>query len=788
MRRAAQIAALTLGGVLLALVIAAGLRTGLYAPEPTLMLLDREGRFLGEVPASDGAERLGFWPIEELPMRVAITTLAVEDQRFYQHPGVDPFAVLRAIGQNLESGQRISGASTIPMQLARLQHPGSRTYLRKAVEATTALLLVQIHGRDAVLRHYLTLAPYGNNVHGIKYAARRYFDKPIEDLSWAETALLCALPQSPGRMNPYNEDGKARGIERAGRILDLLYNRGRLEESVYHQAVIELSHLHVPSRPSRPPAALHPVLHLARQLGDADVRRQFYADPIIRTSIDLAQQERVQGVLWRAVRRWAARGAGNAAAVVAERVEEEGEVRYLIRASVGSTDWFGDLAAGSIDYTQVRRHPGSALKPFIYARALDSGVITAGTVVDDVTRGPDGIGNADRRFLGPMLPRQALGNSRNVPAVALAKRLGLANLFGTYRDLGLHSERYALDYYGLGIALGGMPVRLVDLVRAYTALAEDGGLRELRWYDRQPARLPEPIFTAAAARSVSGFLSDPMARLPSFPRMGHTEYPFPVAVKTGTSVDYRDAWTVAYSRRYIVGVWLGHPDWTPMKRLAGYSGASVLARRILLPLHGDERDGLSDATWPAPEGYVAREVCTLSGALATDACTRVGREWFTPETVPVNDCTFHRRLAVDRDDGELANPGTPAERVELRTFFDLPERYAEWARREKLPLLPRLEPHLRDTRSPRVRILSPQDGSHVIGDPESPAQFTSLPLRGVIDPPVPQAAWYVNGEPFALVDYPYTTRWPVRAGEHEFELRVPFVASSRSRPVRVVAR
>ncbi|HUD73265.1 MAG TPA: biosynthetic peptidoglycan transglycosylase, partial [Dongiaceae bacterium] len=185
-----------------AVVLIAGFRARLTAPAPTFLLRDRHGRFLGEVGAPVDGE-LGYWPVATVPPRVVAATLALEDRRFASHPGVDPLAVARAVLQNLRRGRRVSGASTLAMQIARMQSPGGRGYLRKATEAVTAYLLTARYGREGILRHYLRIVPYGNRIHGIAYAARRYFDKPVDDLSWAEIAFLAGIPQAPGTMNVY---------------------------------------------------------------------------------------------------------------------------------------------------------------------------------------------------------------------------------------------------------------------------------------------------------------------------------------------------------------------------------------------------------------------------------------------------------------------------------------------------------------------------------------------------------------------------------------------------------
>ncbi len=760
-------------------------RARLEAPSPTLLVRDREGRFVGELPGggAEGDERLGFWPVEELPDRVVEATLAIEDGRFWWHPGVDPVAVARATFQNLGSGRRVSGASTIAMQVARLQHPGERGYLRKALEATTAYLLTARYGRAALLRQYLRIVPYGHRIHGIGYAARRYLDKPVADLSWAEIAFLAAIPQSPTRMDPYDPAGRARAVRRGRAILDRIAAQGAIPERELAAARAEIEHLALPWRGERPGSSLHALLRYDALVSDARRAR----DPSITSTLDLALQRDVEELAGAAVREAADRGARQAAALV---VELE---RASVVAAVSSTGYFDREGAGAIDYLRRPRSSGSTLKPFLFALALDRGTLTPATVLDDLGPGPGGILNSDARFLGPLLPRVALANSRNVPAVDLLARLGLEQGFDYLGDLGLHAHERTARFFGLGLAIGSLPVTLEKLVTAYTALAGDGRLRELAWYRGQPLPAPRRVMAEGTAREITLFLSDPQARLPTFPRMGFTEYPFAVAVKTGTSSRYRDAWTLAWSRRYLVGVWVGHPDERPMTQLSGYRIAARLAQRIVERLHGESLDGLSGVGFPPPKDARAVRLCPLSGGLATAACDRVTLEWLPAEVPDPAPCQAHRRLAIDRRTGRLADARTPPRETEARTFVDLPARYAGWLARQSEPSWseiakrfggPEASLALPDDRLARIEILSPEAGERLLRDPETPPDLNTLALRATVDPPVEQLLWYVDGSPFGMARAPFELRWPLAPGEHFIQARVPFTAA-RSRAVRI---
>src|SRR5438128_1003223 len=539
------------------------------------------------------------------------------------------------------------------MQVARLERPGPRTYPRKLGEALAALVLTARYGHAAVLAHYLRIAPYGNRVRGIAYAARRYLGKPVEDLSWAETAFLAAIPQAPARMNPYRAPGRTRAAERGRRVLDTLLAAHVLGGDEYDLAVRQLAALRIPPLGRRPPEALHAVLHLE-----------------------------------------------------------------------------------------------------------------------------------------PLLPRVALANSRNVPAANLLDRIGLDDGYAFLRDLGLHDGDQPGRHWGLGLAIGAMPTTLERLVGAYTVLAGDGRAGELVWYRGQPAAAPRRLLSEDTARLVTLFLSDPMARLPTFPRMGPSEYPFPVAVKTGTSSRYRDALTVAYSTRWVVGVWLGRPDYRPMSRLTAFSPPAGLAQRILGHLPQGQQDGLEDLPFPPPRGHRPVRICALTGKRATRACGQVLLEWFRPGQEPLEDCDAHVLVAVDARDGRRASAATPPRFVEVRRFTTLPARYAAWAAANRLPRPPAASPLdapaplAREAPSPRLRILAPRSGLRVVRDPESPASMTTLALRVLVEPSAEQIVWYVDGAPFQVVDYPYTTRWGLTPGEHTFQARLPF-ARAASEAVRV---
>lgn len=733
----------------------------LKAPPPTRLLVDRHGDFLAQTGGSD-ATGWGYWPVEPVPGRVAAAVLSIEDRRFATHPGIDPLAVGRAVWQRLTGSGR-SGGSTIAMQVARMQDPGPRTLGRKLAEAVTAPFLVMRHGRDGVLRHYLRLVPFGNGSHGIAHAARWYLNKPAADLSWAEIAFLAAIPQAPGRMNPFVPTGKARAVQRGHRILAHLHADGVINNHEFDLAEQQIAHLTVPDRATRPPEALHAIIRLDRALAAAG------RWGVIAATLDLGVQRRVDALARRHLQEWRSRGAEQVAVAVIER----GSRRVV--AWIGSSDYFS-AAAGAMDFTAVSRSPGSALKPFVFALGLDRSAITANTVLADLPDTQWGIHNADRGWLGPLLPRQALATSRNVPAAVVLRKTGLDETHLFLAEMGLHDNTRSAARYGLVLAVGALPTTLERLVRAYGALADDGRLLDLEWWngqERPPATQP---LSANAARQVTLFLSDPAARLPVFPRLGATRNGMSIAVKTGTSQGYRDAWAVAWTTDYLVGVWTGRARGATMRGMTGASSAAKLAQDVLVTLHGDN----APASFEPPDGWQPVELCAQTGLRAGGRCAQTLTEWFAEGRTPEEDDVF-QLVRIDLRNGLLAAPWTPPRYTAERTFARLPGDLAGWGKANQLPpppteLSPLDRPALRPAAPPSgaangiLRVLAPRDGMRMVINPETPPEANQLNLRAAAGPDVKCVLWLVDGTPWRVADPREQVAWPLAPGVHRFEV------------------
>jgi penicillin-binding protein 1C len=767
-------------------------RTQLENPPPTPIIEDRYGRFLTE--GLEEYDQLGYWNMpDELPRRITRALLATEDKRFYEHQGVDVRSVGRALIHNL-TDDTVQGASTIAMQVARLQDPSRRVLINKLTEMITAISLVSTYGHDAVLRHYMRIVPLGHQIHGFAYAARRYFRKPIADVSWAEAALLASLPQSPSHTDLFEPAGYQEAKARARLILSLLCEAGDIDPVEYDIALSQVNDMPPLVRETRPVDSLHFIQRMIEQPG---FYQESYERPV-RSSLDLDMQALVLDAARGTLERLGIFGAGNVAAMVLDA--DTGE----ILAYLGSDDYFCEGSSGSINYAFTPRSSGSILKPFMFAYGLHVGAFTSGSIVADIPlhwMDPQGeyvVNNFDGLYLGPMLYGNALANSRNITAVRVLDYLGPDRIFDLFRQLNFHDGMRDWQYYGFGMILGGLYVTLEDLVRAYGFLASDGEDFELKWVahqgsllreslassvlatagenvDDERGLLPAGLLNQSSIRLVTGYLSDPTRRLPSFPRLSSLEFRFPVAIKTGTSQGFRDAWAVGFSRRYVIGAWTGDPNNNPMNHVAG-SVIAELVHDLFVTLQPEEREGFEYVPFPPPRDAVAVEVCTLSGMLAREGTPSSQVEYFVPGTEPTEFTTIYQRFAVDRRTGKLATPATPRSDVVTQLFPVLPAEYAAWAAENDMAPP---EAAVAEPQAVTLEISYPPPGSRFIIDPTIPPAFQTIGLQAEVEPRVTEVVWLMDGEEFGRSGYPYTMRWPLTEGDHRLQVRFPnaFVAS-----------
>ncbi len=700
--------------------------------ESGYIIEDRDGISLRATRAADGT-RLRWLSLQQVDPDLVRAFIAAEDRRFHEHRGVDLRSVARAARDNLRAGRVVSGASTITMQTARLLSPSSPGMPGKIKETLWAWRLEAHLDKQRIMEQYLNRVHLGQGAVGVGAAASLYFDASAAELSVAQSALLAALARAPSRDNPLVSVERA--TRRRGAVLARMHGAGYLTEDEVARASEEAV---IARDRTTPFLAPHFTSRVVAWMEGADAR-----GTRVRTSLDWSLQRRLELEVRHAVDVLHDRGARHAAAVVIDNATGE------ILAWVGSPD-FWEERSGQTDMVASARQPGSALKPFLYALALDRGY-TAATVLPDIARtyhtatGPYRPRNYDQRFRGPVRVREALASSHNVPAVELTERVGASRLLETLHLAGFESLRRSADHYGLGLSLGNGDVTLLELANGYRAFANGGVWRPYRWTLATGTRA-EPaqerrIASPQSAALVLDMLADPAARIAGFGIATPFEFAFPTAVKTGTSRHFTDNWAVAVTGGFTVAVWVGNFSGRPMHGVSGVSGAGPLLQRAVL-LTSSRRDPGVLPT-PAEVGANAVRICALSGKRATHRCPH-SVEWFVAGSEPADDCDWH-------GDGGVA----------------LPPEYAEWSQRMARSDI-RIASMPTDTGSARVlgfRIVSPLDGDRYLVPPNVDAQYASVALVASGGAGPDGVNWYLNGKPL------HERRFRLAPGTHVISAR-----------------
>ena len=729
-----------------------------FAPKPDLyalvsfstLVMDRNGRPLQLTPAADGRYRL-FTPLPEISPDAIAATVLYEDRDFFAHPGVSTMALARAAWTTYARRARRIGGSTITMQLARMRFQlDTRSPLGKLRQVTRALQIERHYAKDDILEAYLNLAPYGGAVEGIGTASRIYFDKPASALTLGEALALAVIPQNPVARFPATAGGRA----------VLLAARERLLGVWREQFGQSKTALLVPR--FRSPAALpRRAPHFVRDhLPPSDA-------PRIRATLDLDLQTLMEARVRDHVRRRGRDGIRNAAALLLDH--RAGQVLAL----VGSAGFFNDAIAGQVNGVHARRSPGSTLKPFLYALALDAGLLHPMSLQRDAPRRFAGFTpeNFDRGFLGPVFARDALIHSRNVPAVHTLARLGVGRFRNWLSGAGVSRLREA-DDYGLALALGGAEVTMAELARLYAALATGGVLPEVATVLKTP-KTPAPwarLLSGEAAFLTLDALFD--VPRPSAPGLLPASTP-PVAWKTGTSFGFRDAWAVGVFDRFTLAVWVGNFDGSSNPAFVGRTAAAPLFFAIAdsLPRGARQRQH------PPPELNLRRvAVCAPTGDLPGPHCPRTMWSWFIPGVSPIKVSTVHRAVRVDVATGlrscKAADVGVREEVFEFwPSDMEAVFRRAGVALRRPPPWAADcdMESLAASGQPPRIRSPEPSLTYHAVAA-GAPRQQGDILFSATTDADAEHLFWFVNDQLVARVERGEPHFWTPRSGR--FTVRV----------------
>ncbi|WP_281171565.1 penicillin-binding protein 1C [Desulfovibrio inopinatus] len=687
--------------------------------------------------------------LQDVSLDYIQTVLASEDRHYYQHPGINPLAIIRAAIANIKAGYVVSGGSTITMQLARLLEPKERTVWSKIIESFRALQLEATYDKQTLLERYVNLAPYGRNIVGVGAAAYFYFRKAPSSLSVAEAALLTVLPRAPTAFDPIRNPDVCKAAR--DRVLDQLAAHGVI---TVQQSV---------AAKSRPlPTSLAPIPfrapHFARMVRDGAGN-----NGVVHTTIDAGIQTATHKVLVTELAELRRQGIENAAAVVIET--ETGAVR----AFVGSANFFDADHAGQIDGVTMQRSPGSSLKPLLYAQAFDAGIIVPDSILLDV---PTRFGfyeprNYDGQFRGRVTAEDALIHSLNVPAVRLLSEVGLDSFYGLMRKAGISTLDKPAAFYGLPLVLGAAEARLLDVTAIYAAFARGGLYMRPRLLQNDVILPNERICSTEAAAFLTDILSQ--VERPDLPRSWKlSRNAVAVAWKTGTSFGHRDAWAFGYSGRYAVGVWVGSFSGKPIQGISGARQAGPLLFDVFKAI---EPSGSRLPSFPGAHfGEIV--VCELSRQLPGPACPETRTIRSIPGVSRFVPDTTHRRIFLDADTGwRLRGDCLAGHRVVSGVAIVNPPELTAWRLQEGLPVEPvaRLAPECRHDEADAPHILSPIDMATYQYRQGVPKQYQRLafqarPGQGAVES---MLYWYVDGILIGQVEPGQTLFYDLEPGRHD---------------------
>jgi len=642
----------------------------------TTKIYDRNGELLFNVYEDENRTLI---PLEEVPEHFIQATLSIEDKDFYKHKGFDIYGIIRAFNKTVFQGT-LQGGSTITQQLVKSVFlTPERTIDRKLKELYLAFRVEMAFPKDRILEMYLNQVPFGGTAWGVSAAAEQYFGKEVRDLTLAESAMLAGLPAAPTYYSPFGQDA-SRAKTRQVLVLNRMIEEGYItREEAEIASNEELQYVEARINIKAPHFVMYVREFLANKYGEAVAAQGGLK---VTTSLDLEIQEEAEAIVAENVNGLSAYNVGNGAALVTRPGTGE------ILAMVGSKDFFDVENDGNVNVTVALRQPGSSIKPINYATALERKLITPATIIMDVSTNFSGGPrpyrpvNYDGKFRGPVSVREALASSYNIPAVKVLALNGVGEMIAQARKMGITTFEDE-SRFGLSLTLGGGEVRMTEHAEAFGVFANEGERFPLtpilkiedsfgRVIEEFKQQRGERVLSRDTSFLISSILSDNGARSAAFGSnsllniRGKT-----VAVKTGTTDDKRDNWTVGYTPSYLVATWVGNNDNTPMRAVAsGITGATPIWNEIMSFILEDE----INESFKKPGGVVGIEICGQTGGPKTDGCAN-RFEYFIAGTVPKENTFNLTKVWVDVNTGQVVEAGTP--NAEERDVVILKDTYSD---------------------------------------------------------------------------------------------------------------
>ncbi len=656
--------------------------------------------------------------------------VAYEDERFYYHPGVDPIAIVRAAYHNLASGKIVSGASTITMQVVKILEPRPRTFSSKVIEALRAIQLEVRFSKEEILEMYLTHAPYGKNLEGVEAASIAYFGHQASELSSFEIAYLLGVPQNPNSRYPAPENA-----ERMTEAIDVIAAKLQRDGVLTGEQADEVRSREVPQRMKDfPRHSLHAAYFLANKR----------SDKTITSTIEGNVQQTVEKVLDSYDTEMKELGIHNAAVIVIENKTNS------VAAAAGNFNFWDYEHQGQVPGFDAPRSPGSAMKPFIYAMAIDRGMALPSYLVADVPVSYAGYEpvNYGRRFRGLVTLEDSLSKSLNIPFVNLLGDIGMQEYLGFLQKGGITTLKDEPGYYGLSVAIGSLEVKPVELAGLYAMLSRNGEHMDLAWTTDAKREKKKQLLSPGACYLTRQALRK--RNRPDFPgpRRSATIAP-QVFWKTGTSAFHKDAWAVGGNMKYTAAVWVGNFDGTPSRYLVGSERAGPILFDVLEGIRGIRSEEKYESL---PENLIEVRVCSWSGHIATKHCPHTKTVFAPRNSLPYKRCPYHVKYMVDKVTGMRTNAlcarGRP---VESKVFTVLPASVRRWMSDVNLqaPVLPPMDPSCRQAETKSApRIISPRSEAVFFMVPGLDPERQEIVMKAEAGPHAEELYWFVDGRFF----------------------------------------
>lgn len=733
----------------------------LVIPKPTLLeniafsqaVYDKQNHLLRLTLAQDGKYRL-FTPLDAISPELIQSTLLQEDQYFYFHLGINPWSFFKAAWATYFIQDRRIGASTITMQVARLRfHINSKNLAGKLLQIFRALQLERHYSKNEILQAYLNLAPYGNNIEGVGAASLVYFGKPAHDISLPEALVLAIIPQHPAQRRPIPEN-----LTVLKKIREQLFQRWLKQHpaDIDKQALISLP-LQLRSINKLPFLAPHFVNNILASSSQ---------QAISTTTLDWQLQKIMERVSNNYIKRKQKLGVNNAAALLIDTRT------MTIKALLGSADFFNTAIQGQVDGTRAKRSPGSTLKPFVYALAIDQGLIHPLTVLQDAPRSFGGYDpeNFDHDFIGPIPAKNALILSRNIPAIDLAAQLKNPTLYQFLQQAQI-SHLKPESSYGLSLVLGATELTMRELVQLYAMLVNGGIWQPIRLHAEEIGATNKRLLSREASFLILDILKDTprpfIINTPTFNKK------VPVAWKTGTSSGFRDAWSVASFGPYVLAVWIGNFDAKANPAFIGKDIAAPLLFELIDAIETQAGPLVTIWTDPRHLNLIKTEVCQASGMLPTRYCHDTVPTWFIPGKSPIKTDTVYREVAIDAKTGLRSCHFDKDNKFVVYEFWpsNLLKLFAQAGIKRHTPPPYSPECTLTDitSRGNAPQITSPQS-TVTYNIRLNQQQNTLIPFSAITDADVKTLYWFINESFVGKSPRDQSLFWPAKPGT--FEVRV----------------